>query len=224
MRSTSPSKAPSERSSPARMVSVSASSAPIAARSDSTTSSTEEPTASMDPSAMPMTSPSLMGLSWASFESLMARVTSPVLTSAYASVIDSTLSSKLAPSSKPNNAANASGTLFVGTTAHGVSDRSHALWAAMMMFLLFGRMMTASALTAPTASSRSFVEGFMVWPPDTTTSTPRLSRILALPSPAATATKPSGLRSAASSAASASVRAALCSCMLWMWTSEICAP
>ena len=36
----------------------------------------------------------------------------------------------------------------------------------------------------------------MVWPPDTTTSTPRLSRILALPSPAATATKPSGLRSA----------------------------
>ena len=92
----------------------------------------------------------------------MAVVTSPVLTSAYASVIASTLSSRLADSSTPNRAANASGTLFVGTTAQGFSDSSQALWAAMMIFLLFGSMMTASAFTRPAASSRSFVEGFMV--------------------------------------------------------------
>ena len=63
----------------------------------------------------------------------------------------------------------------------------------------------------------------MVCPPDTTSSTPRLARIFALPSPAATATKPKGLRSAVFSAANASLRAALCSCMLWMCTSETCA-
>ncbi len=56
--------------------------------------------------------------------------------------------------------------------------------------------MTASAFTDPAASSRSFVEGFMVWPPETMTSTPRLFRISAWPEPAATATKPRGLRSA----------------------------
>ena len=78
----------------------------------------------------------------------------------------------------------------------------------MMMFELFGRMMTASAFTDPAASSRSFVEGFMVWPPETMTSTPRLFRISAWPEPAATATKPRGLRSACSSAASFSVRSA----------------
>ena len=151
----------------------------------------------------------------------MARVTSPVRTSAYASVMASTFSSRLASSSRPNSAENACGTLVVGTTAHGLSDRPHALCAAMMMFLLFGRMITASAFTSFAASSRSFVEGFMVCPPETTTSTPRLLRIFALPSPAATATKPIGLRAASPSAASASVRAALCSCMLWMCTSAI---
>ena len=80
------------------------------------------------------------------------------------------------------------------------------LCAAMMMFELFGKTITASALTSVMASRRSFVEGFMVCPPETTTSTPRLLRISALPDPAATATKPSGLRSCACSAASFSVR------------------
>ena len=97
----------------------------------------------------------------------------------------------------------------MGTTAQGTSDNPAALWAAMMMLELFGRMMTASAFTRSTASSRSFVEGFMVCPPDTTTSTPKLSRIFAMPEPAATATNPSGLCSERSSAASFSLRSTL---------------
>ena len=59
-------------------------------------------------------------------------------------------------------AAKACGTDLVGTTPAGMSDSSQADWAAMMMFLLFGRKMTASALTLAAASSRSFVDGFMV--------------------------------------------------------------
>ena len=90
----------------------------------------------------------------------------------------------------------------------------------MMMFELFGRTMTASAFTEPMASSKSFVEGFMVWPPETTTSTPRLFKMAALPSPAATATNPRGLRCASSSAASFSVRSTDCICILWMNTSD----
>ena len=60
------------------------------------TSSTDVPTDSMEPSMMPMTSPSLMGLPCASFASLMACVTSPVFTSENASVMFSTFSSSVA--------------------------------------------------------------------------------------------------------------------------------
>ena len=157
---------------------------------------------------MPMTSPSAMGLPSASLESRVAQVTSPVFTAWAASVISSTFVSKEASTSTANRAEKAWGTDLVGTTAQGVSESSAAELAAMMMFELFGRMMTASAFTDPAASSRSFVEGFMVWPPETMTSTPRLFRISAWPEPAATATKPRGLRSACSSAASFSVRSA----------------
>ena len=75
--------------------------------SDITTSSTLEPTASIDPSAMPMTSPLWMGLSCASLESLIAVVTSPVFVSANALVMFSTFSSSDAVSSALNSAENA---------------------------------------------------------------------------------------------------------------------
>ena len=74
------------------------------------------------------------------------------------------------------------------------------------------------------------MEGFIVCPPLTTTSTPSDSRIEARPDPAATATKPIGLsgpasgagvwRAAAASAASPASRVCDCRRMLWMCTSE----
>ena len=67
---------------------------------------------------MPMTSPVRMALPAASLASLTAWVTSPVFTSENASVMLATFSSSPAPSQTPNSAANACGTLFVGTTAH----------------------------------------------------------------------------------------------------------
>ncbi len=50
--------------------------------------------------------------------------------------------------------------------------------------------MTLVALQASMASRMSAVEGFMVCPPDTMTSTPSERKISACPDPAATATKP----------------------------------
>ena len=67
----------------------------------------------------------------------------------------------------------------------------------MRMLPLLGKMMTEVALTWSTAPSRSAVEGFIVWPPETTTSTPRDLRMSASPEPAATATKPSALAGSA---------------------------
>ena len=70
--------------------------------------------------------------------------------------------------------------------------------------------------------------GFIVWPPETTTSTPSDFRMSASPSPAATATKPSGLlgsgavsalaEAAAWSAAILAVRSWASMSMLWMKT------
>ena len=70
----------------------------------------------------------------------------------------------------------------------------------------------------------------MVWPPDTTTSTPRLFSMAAFPSPGATATKPrgfvgSGCASGAGMASSLAIlRARSCDCrsMLCMKTSDTC--
>ena len=92
----------------------------------------------------------------------------------------------------------------------------------MRMLPLLGSTMTLSALVAAAASRMSAVEGFIVWPPETTTSTPRDLRISASPSPAATATKPSGLRGSravAWSSAILAVRSWASMSMLWMKTS-----
>ena len=106
------------------MVSVSASSASSTSNIRIVASSIESETTSSSPSAIPITSPSWMGFPCTSFESLIARVTSPVLTSSRASVIASTFSSSEAVSSNANIAENASGTLLVGTTAQGLSETS----------------------------------------------------------------------------------------------------
>ena len=63
------------------------------------------------------------------------------------------------------------------------------------------------------AASRSLlVEGFIVWPPLTTTSAPRLSRIARVPSPAATVTTPmaAGRAHAAASSRRLGRSAAVC--------------
>ena len=62
--------------------------------------------------------------------------------------------------------------------------RKSTCWAAMMMYLLLGRTKTTSAGTLLTSSRISWVLGFMVWPPETVRSTPRLANTSAMPSPA----------------------------------------
>ena len=92
------------------------------------------------------------------------------------------------------------------------------------MLPLLGMTMTLSALASSMAARMSAVEGFMVCPPETTTSTPRDLRMDSSPEPAATATKPSGFLgafSAALSAAILAVRSAASRSMLWMKTSKI---
>ena len=82
----------------------------------------------------------------------MATVTSPVFTWDAASAIASTFSAADASGSTANIAANACGTLFVGTTAHSFLLSSHAELAAIMMFELLGSITTDSAGTFSVAS------------------------------------------------------------------------
>ena len=159
----------------------------------------------------------------AAWESRTAVVTSPSRTAATASVMASTLSSSEASGSTANMALNACGTDLVSTTAACTSSHAEtAASAAMRMLPLSGRTMTLSALHCSMASRRSAVEGFMVWPPETTTSTPSERRMSASPEPGATATKPSGfLGSGAAASLSArtfSVRSCASRSMLWTKT------
>ena len=62
--------------------------------------------------------------------------------------------------------------------------------AAMRMFLLLGSTNTFLAGVASTASRRSSVLGFMVWPPLTTLAQPRSWNSSCSPLPAATEMKP----------------------------------
>ena len=178
---------------------------------------------SMESQMMPMTSPSWMGVPSEAWLSRTARVTSPSRTSALASVMASTTSSTGLSGMTTNSAEKACGTVLVGTTKTCLSSQAlAAASAAMRMLPLLGRMMTDSAFTRATASSRSAVEGFMVCPPETTTSTPRDLRISASPEPAATATKPRALAGSTAASWSAwilAVRSATSRSMLWIKTS-----
>ena len=82
------------------------------------------------------------------------------------------------------------GTVRVGSTMTLRSASFCACSDAMMMFLLLGRTSTVLAGTLWMAARMSSVEGFIVWPPLTTASTPRSLKTAFRPSPAATATKP----------------------------------
>ena len=82
------------------------------------------------------------------------------------------------------------GTVLVGTTMTSFSVRPTHCWAAMMMFLLLGSTNTTWLGVRFTSCKMAWVEGFMVWPPDTMRSTPRSRKVAARPSPAHTARKP----------------------------------
>ena len=64
-----------------------------------------------------------------------------------------------------SSAASASGIDRVGTTTTVFDVSASTCSATGMMFLLFGRITTCSALTCSTASSSSAVDGLSVWPP-----------------------------------------------------------
>lgn len=105
-----------------------------------------------------------------------------------------------------------SGIVFFGEYA----PEGQPVWLYSAIYNLY---VPLSALTAWTASSSSAVDGFIVCPPLTTTSTPRLSRISTTPSPAPTATKPRGFGGAPDAPDSArrpSDRASVCWRMLLM--------
>ncbi len=59
----------------------------------------------------------------------------------------------------------------------------------MIMFLLLGKIITWSALASSTALTMSWVDGFMVCPPETTYLTPRSSKTSLIPSPTETEMK-----------------------------------
>jgi len=82
------------------------------------------------------------------------------------------------------------GTVAVGTTMTCFSVRPTHCWAAMMMFLLLGRMNTISLGVRLTSCKIASVEGFMVCPPETIRSTVRSRNTASRPSPAQTARKP----------------------------------
>ena len=82
------------------------------------------------------------------------------------------------------------GTVAVGMTTICFSVRPAHCSAAIMIFLLLGRMKTVSAGIFSTPSRMLSVEGFMVCPPDTTPSAPRSQNRAASPSPAQTDRKP----------------------------------
>ncbi|MNW60106.1 hypothetical protein D3C74_380650 [compost metagenome] len=102
------------------------------------------------------------------------------------------------------------GMVLLGITVirRSSSSSSRACSAASTIFELFGSMNTCSAAMERTAFTKSSVLGFIVCPPDRTTSTPRLWKISAIPSPEDTAIKPYGAISSAGSTASSILRAA----------------
>ena len=116
------------------------------------------------------------------------------------------------------------GIFFVGSMITCFSESGAACSAAIMIFLLFGRTKTTSAGTASIAWSRSSVEGFIVWPPRTSWSTPRSVNTLSKPSPAATATNPNFFsgsaitRSRGASAVPSTTFAVCCSRMFSIFT------
>ena len=103
-----------------------------------------------------------------------------------ASVFSSTLPSGL----KLSMAVTPWGTVLLGMTTTFLGVRPSTCWAAIMIFLLLGRMNTVSAGTLFTASRMSWVLGFMVWPPEMIPSTPRLPNTSPRPLPAQTLTTP----------------------------------
>src|SRR5207244_10479573 len=79
-------------------------------------------------------------------------------------------------------------TACVETTSTRRVVNASSCSATGTMFLLFGSTTTASAGQASTAWSSSAVDGFIDWPPATTSCTPRLRKSRCTPSPVATAT------------------------------------
>ena len=117
-----------------------------------------------------------------------ARVTSIVCTWLSACDMAFALASRFELKSNANSAAIPCGRLREGTTRTRFLDSSATCWAVMTTFPLLGSSSTSFDGTDSTAARMSSVEGFTVWPPPTTESTPRLSRIRRKPSPLATAT------------------------------------
>ena len=118
------------------------------------------------------------------------------------------------------------GTVFVGITISFLpSTSSAACSAARIMFLLFGRTKTVSALMRSAAFKISSVLGFMVCPPSITSSTPSSLKISESPSPAEIVTKPKSLCGAFSSFFSVSSLAAAsisdCWITFWLCSSRI---
>ena len=104
------------------------------------------------------------------------------------------------------------GTVLEGMTIMFLSSvKSLACCAAMIMFLLLGRMKMFSAFTRSMAFSISSVLGFMVCPPSIRQSAPIPLKISLRPSPLDTAIKPYSLRS---DGASSPVALSLSSCSL----------
>ena len=85
-------------------------------------------------------------------------------------------------------AASPCGTVLLGTTATCFTVTSLAWFAARMMFLLFGRMMTLSVGRFSNAAKISCVDGFIVCPPSTMAATPKLAKMRLSPLPGETTT------------------------------------
>ena len=101
----------------------------------------------------------------------------------------------------------------MGTTLAGFSESSAARSAARITFGLFGSTTTSAPGAAWMPASSSYVDGFIVEPPSTT-STPSSRNSRFTPSPLATATTAQAACSpGAASPASRALRSATCSCM-----------
>src|SRR2546421_515884 len=118
-----------------------------------------------------------------------ARVTSMVWTWLNAWDMALALASRSALKSKAKRAAMPCGRLREGTTRTRLRLSSATCCAVMTSVALLGSSSTSLDATDSTAARMSSVEGLTVWPPPTTESTPRLSRIRRKPSPLATATR-----------------------------------
>ena len=135
-----------------------------------------------------------------------------VCTLSIAALISASMTSSALAGSNESIAVMPCGTVLVGMTMTFLSDSGMHCWAAMMMFLLFGSTNTTSAGVLLTSVRMSSVEGFMVWPPVTTRSTPSSRKRFAMPSPADTATTPncfSGLATSGSASALAAASASV---------------